>query len=72
MAPALAEGVDEYVRIFEILPLGRYLANSLLIAGLAMPLTVLVASWAGFAMAQLPPRERYALLVVAVVIRMIP
>ena len=61
-----------YVRIFEILPLGRYLANSLLVAGLAMPLTVLVASWAGFAMAQLPPRERYALLVVAVVIRMIP
>jgi multiple sugar transport system permease protein len=61
-----------YVRIFELLPLGRYLGNSLLVAGLAMPLTVLVASWAGFAMAQLPPRERYALLAAAVVIRMIP
>ena len=45
-------------RSSEILPLGRYLANSLLIAGLAVPLTVLVASWAGFAMAQLPAAVR--------------
>jgi multiple sugar transport system permease protein len=37
-----------------------------------MPLTVLVASWAGFAMAQLPRRARYGLLVLAVVVRMIP
>jgi multiple sugar transport system substrate-binding protein len=63
---------SNYARIFEILPLGRYLANSLLIAGLAVPLTVLVASWAGFAMAQLPPRARYALLALAVVLRMTP
>jgi multiple sugar transport system permease protein len=53
---------SNYARIFEILPLARYLANSLLIAGLAVPLTILVASWAGFAMAQLPPRARYTLL----------
>ena len=47
---------SNYARIFELLPLARYLANSLVVAGLAVPLTVLVASWAGFAMAQLPPR----------------
>jgi multiple sugar transport system substrate-binding protein len=63
---------SNYARIFEILPLGWYLANSLLIAGLAIPLTVLVASWAGFAMAQLPPRARYALLALAVILRMTP
>ena len=63
---------SNYVDLFTLLPLGRYLANSLLIAGLAVPLTVLVASWAGFEMAQLPPRLRAALLALAVVVRMVP
>lgn len=63
---------SNYARIFEVLPLARYLGNSLLVAGLAVPLTILVASWAGFAMALLPPRTRYALLALAVVARMIP
>src|SRR5688572_33389803 len=49
---------SNYARIFEILPLARYLANSLLVAGLAVPLTIVIASWAAFAMAQLPPRVR--------------
>lgn len=63
---------SNYAHVFEILPLARYLGNSLLVAGLAVPLTILVASWAGFAMAQLPPRARYALLALAVVVRMVP
>lgn len=46
---------SNYARIFEVLPLARYLANSLLVAGLAVPLTIVVASWAGFAMASCPP-----------------
>ena len=61
-----------YRQIFELLPLGRYLANSLLLGTLAMPLTIVVASWAGFAMAQMPPRIRYAFLALAVVLRMLP
>jgi multiple sugar transport system permease protein len=63
---------SNYARIFEVLPLARYLGNSLLVAGLAVPLTILVASCAGFAMALLPPRTRYALLALSVVARMIP
>jgi multiple sugar transport system substrate-binding protein len=63
---------SNYLHIFTLLPLGRYLTNSLLIAVLAVPLTVLIASWAGFAMAQLPARARYALLGLAVVVRMVP
>jgi multiple sugar transport system permease protein len=63
---------SNYRQLFEVLPLRRYLANSLVVAGLAVPLTILVASWAGFAMAQLPPRTRYALLALAVVVRMVP
>ena len=63
---------SNYARVFEILPLGRYLGNSLLVTALAVPLTVVIASWAGFAMAQLPPRMRYTLIALAVVVRMVP
>ena len=41
-----------YARIFEMLPLARYTLNSLFVAAVAVPLTLVVASWAGFAMAQ--------------------
>lgn len=61
-----------YARVFDLIPLERYLFNSLLLAALAVPLTVLVASWAAFAMAQLPPRVRYTLLALAVALRMVP
>lgn len=63
---------SNYARIFELVPLGRFLANSLLIAAVAVPLTVLVASWAAFAMAQLPAPVRYGLLAMAVALRMVP
>lgn len=63
---------SNYALIFELIPLGSYLANSLLIVAVAVPLTVVVASWAAFAAAQLPPRVRYALLALAVALRMVP
>jgi multiple sugar transport system permease protein len=67
-APAWAN----YRQIFDVLPLARYTANSLLVTVIAVPATIVVASWAGFAMAQLPPRERYLLLALAVALRMVP
>ena len=45
---------ENYARIFEIVPLGRYLLNSIFVVALAVPLTLLTASWAGFGMSQLP------------------
>jgi multiple sugar transport system permease protein len=63
---------SNYALVFELVPLGQYIGNSLLVAALAVPLTIVVASWAGFAMAQLPPRERYLLLALAVALRMVP
>jgi multiple sugar transport system permease protein len=76
--PATLEWLPEsfewsnYTRIFELLPLERYLLNSLIVAALAVPLTVIIASWAGFAMAQLPEGTRSALIVCAIIVRMIP
>ena len=63
---------ENYGRVFALVPLAGYLVNSLLVAAVAVPVTVVVASWAGFAMAQLPARARYALIGVAVALRMVP
>ncbi|MDQ4130990.1 MAG: hypothetical protein M3133_08395, partial [Actinomycetota bacterium] len=46
-------GVEAYRSIGEHVPLARLLRNSAVVALLAVPVTVVVASWAGFAMAQL-------------------
>jgi multiple sugar transport system permease protein len=61
-----------YRTIFELLPLGRYLLNSVFVVLLAVPLTIIVASWAAFAIAQFPPHVRAALLVTLIVLRMVP
>jgi multiple sugar transport system permease protein len=55
-----------YARIFELLPLGRYLFNSLLVAGLAVPLTLITSSWAGFALAQLSAHWRRRLILLSI------
>lgn len=63
---------DNYARIFELVPLGRYGLNSLLAVALAVPITLVVASWTGFALTQLPADERGALLRLSIVLLMIP
>lgn len=63
---------SNYRHIFEIVPLGRYLLNSLVVIGVAVPVTLVTASWAGFAMAQLNERGRRLLLVLSVVLLMVP
>ena len=45
--------VAAFERAFELVPLGRQLLNSLLIVAIAVPLTVVCASLAGFAMTRL-------------------
>jgi multiple sugar transport system permease protein len=64
--------VASYERAFELVDLGRYAANSVLVAGIAVPLAVLLASWAGFAASQLPPRVSRAVLALSFVALMVP
>ena len=47
-----------FERAFGVVPLGRQLLNSLLVAGIAVPLSVLCASLTGFAMTLLAGRAR--------------
>ncbi len=63
---------QNYQRIFQILPMGRYFFNSLLIAALGVPLSLLFGSWAGFAMSQLGKRARRRLLTFTIILMMVP
>jgi multiple sugar transport system permease protein len=61
-----------YGAVFEMLPFGRYLLNSMAVVALAVPLTIVTASMAGFAMALLERRSRVALVVLSVALLMVP
>ena len=59
-------------RVFEVVPFGRFLANSVFVVAVSVPATILVASWAGFALAQLPGRWRVRIVIVAILVAMLP
>jgi len=50
--------LEAFRRLFELLPVGRYLLNSVLVVAAAVPLTLLVASLGGFGIALLEQRGR--------------
>lgn len=61
-----------YGRVFEIVELGRYTLNSVIVAALAVPITLLTASFAGFAMSQLGERARRRLTILSILLLMVP
>lgn len=63
---------SNYRHVFSFVPLGRYLANSLVVVAVTVPVTVLIASWAGFAIATSGPVARRRLVLACVVALMIP
>lgn len=63
---------SNYPHLFEMLPFGRYILNSLAVVAIAVPVTLLTASWAGLAMALVGPRARRALFVASVLVMMVP
>jgi multiple sugar transport system permease protein len=63
---------SNYQRAFELVDIPRYTLNSLVVVAFAVPLTVLTASWAAFAMARLPRRWAGALLAVSLIALMVP
>jgi multiple sugar transport system permease protein len=63
---------SNYERAVDLAGLARATVNSLLVAAIAVPLSILVASWAGFALAQLPRRLARALIAASFVALMVP
>src|ERR671910_1878108 len=61
-----------YERAFELVDLPRYALNSLIVCAVAVPLTILFASWAGFAMARVSPSVRRTLVGLSLVALMVP
>jgi multiple sugar transport system permease protein len=73
--PELVPGalsLGNYQRALELVDLGRYAVNSLLVCALTVPLALVVASWAGFAISQLPRRAATAIVAASVVALMVP
>jgi ABC-type glycerol-3-phosphate transport system permease component len=66
--PSLAS----FGRAFDVVDLGREFLNSVFVAVIAVPLTVVTASWAGYAMTRLPARARRFAIGVSLVGLMIP
>ena len=63
---------DNYAEIFRQVPMGRYALNSLLVVLVAVPMTLLTASLAGFGLSQLRGRWRNRLLIAAIALLMVP
>ena len=63
---------SNYAEVFRIVPLGQQVVNSLFVSTVGAALTLVTASWAGFAMAQLSARSRRWLVLLAVALLMIP
>lgn len=60
------------VALYRYAPLFKYLLNSLFVVVIAVPLTVITASWAGFAMSQLSRRTQTILFGVNIVWLIVP
>ncbi len=61
-----------YLEIFKLVPMQRYLINSLLVVAAAVPLTIISASLAGFGMSQLPDPLRSQIVQLTIVTLLIP
>jgi multiple sugar transport system permease protein len=61
-----------YGRVAELVDFWRFAFNSFFVVLLAVPLTVLVGSWAGFALAQIPQAWRLRLTAISFIALMTP
>ena len=61
-----------FSRVAELIPIGRYTLNSLVVAVLGVGLTLLTGSWAGLGMARLPQAGQRRWVVVSLAVLMVP
>lgn len=64
--------LKNFGRVWELVPIGRYALNSLLVVMLAVPITLVTSSWAGFAMARLPQASQRRWVVISLAVLMVP
>ncbi len=61
-----------YVAVFGVVELGRYALNTAVVELLAIPATLLFASWAGFSLAQMRVRVARRVIVASLVLMLLP
>lgn len=61
-----------YAELFRTVPMGRYALNSLFVVAIAVPLTLLTAALAGFALSQLATVWRRRLVTASVALLLVP
>ncbi len=64
--------LDAYGRLGDLLPVGTYLRNSVVVVVLAVPLSVTVAALAGFGIRVLPGRHKRAAILASVLVMLVP
>lgn len=64
--------LSNFARIWEIIPIGRFTLNSLVVVVLAVPITIVTGSWAGYAIARLPLKSQRRWIVVSLALLMVP
>lgn len=64
--------LQNFGRVWQLVPIGRFTLNSLLVVLLAVPLTLITSSWAGFGMAQLPKASQRRWIVLSLAVLMVP
>jgi multiple sugar transport system permease protein len=63
---------DNYGRAFELVDIPRQTINSVIVVAFAIPLTVVFASWAGFAMSRLSRRTAGIMIALSLIALMVP
>jgi len=63
---------SNYEAVSGFIPLELHVLNSLLVVGVAVPVTVFIASWAGFAIARAKHRLQRGLIVLSLAALMVP
>jgi multiple sugar transport system permease protein len=61
-----------YGRAWRLVPLGRFMFNSILVVAVAVPLTLITGSWAGLGMALLPRASQRRWVIVSLAVLMVP
>jgi multiple sugar transport system permease protein len=63
---------SNFSAVFQVIDLGRYMLNTFTVELMAVPMTLLVASWAGFALAQLRNRLSQTIIGIAFLTLFLP
>ena len=64
--------LQNFARVWQLVPMVRFTVNSLVVVGVAVPLTLVTSSWAGFSMAQLPKPSQRRWIVLSLAVLMVP